>query len=364
MRCCESLRGVRSEAHAVHALIGLQFHSGIAQNTVGHFELIANSFHVVIPERRRHTASTRSKGGHPMFGRSVCHFRAEQMTHTTCCLLIRRVSQWTKPPSSSRNVALFLQYPVFSSMTRFAHCNRIFARSRHCNGVVSHAWHCVLIAASAVQQAETVLVGLAPRCQDANATRNIPHVESTTEVVIGSMWKRALVRKLNTQALSSEIPHVADASLFTDFLSVHFFRSLPAPLSRFETDCFLILPPTGLTGRRYTEGASSLLKKFLFLRLQIQRSSVAGVCRLASERSGEDHVQHQCRVSSIRHVVKFVVTAAVVLRDNICAAGVCEAHDSSTCFDLHSAVMCMEFALDIEYVPQHEQCLTWVFSQF
>ena len=141
----------------------LLFHSGVTENILRHFELIANSFHVVIPERRRHTASTRSKGGHPMFGRSVCHFRAEQMTHTTCCLLIRRVSQWTKPPSSSRNVALFLQYPVFSSMTRFAHCNRIFAPGTRCTGEVSHAWHCVFIAASAVQQAETVLVGLALR---------------------------------------------------------------------------------------------------------------------------------------------------------------------------------------------------------
>ena len=42
MRCCVSLRGVCSEAHAVHALNGLQFHSGIAQNTVGHFELTAH----------------------------------------------------------------------------------------------------------------------------------------------------------------------------------------------------------------------------------------------------------------------------------------------------------------------------------
>ena len=112
------------------------------------------------------------------------------------CPLIRRVSQWTKTSFSSRNFVLFLQYPVFSSMTRFAHCNRIFARSPHCNGAVSHALLCVLIAASSVQHAETLLVGLAPRCQDANATCTIPHVESTTEAVIGSMWKRALVNKL------------------------------------------------------------------------------------------------------------------------------------------------------------------------
>ena len=69
---------------------------------------------------------------------------------------------------------------------------------------------------------------------------------------------------MNTLALSSEILHVADASLFTDFLSVHFFRSLPAPLSRFETDCFLILPPTGLTGRRYTEGGQFFVEEVSF----------------------------------------------------------------------------------------------------
>ena len=91
-----------------------QFHWCVAQKTVGHFELIAYSFHVVIHEPRRHTASTRSKGGHSMFGRSVCQLRAEQMTHTTCfsCVFIRCVSQWTKPPSSSRNFVQFLCQPV------------------------------------------------------------------------------------------------------------------------------------------------------------------------------------------------------------------------------------------------------------
>ena len=90
----------------------------------------------------------------------------------------------------------FCVRPSLPLMTRFAHCNRIFARSPHCSGAVSRAMHCVLIAASSVQHEEAVLVGLALRCQDANATRNIPHVESTTEAVIGSMWKRALVNKL------------------------------------------------------------------------------------------------------------------------------------------------------------------------
>ena len=49
-----------------------------------------------------------------MFGRSVCQLRAEQMTHTTCfsCVFIRRVSQLTNPPSSSRNFVQFLCQPV------------------------------------------------------------------------------------------------------------------------------------------------------------------------------------------------------------------------------------------------------------
>ena len=55
---------------------------------------------MVIHEPRKHTASTRSKGGHSMFGRSVCQLLAEHVTHTTCfsCVFIRRVSLWTKSP--------------------------------------------------------------------------------------------------------------------------------------------------------------------------------------------------------------------------------------------------------------------------
>ena len=139
----------------------LLFHGSVTENIHRQFEFISHSCHVKITERLRHTASTRSKGGHPMFGRSVCQLRAEQMTHTTCWVLIQRVSQWTKP-FSLRNVVLFLQYPVFSSMNWSVHCNKIFARSLDCSGVVSHAMHCVLIGASAIQHAETVLVGLAP----------------------------------------------------------------------------------------------------------------------------------------------------------------------------------------------------------
>ena len=86
-------------------------------------------------------------------------------------------------------------------MTRFAHCNRIFAVSPQCSGVVSHELLDVLIAASPVQHAEAVLVGLALRCQDATATRNIPQVARST-AVIASIWKRALVNKLTAMACS------------------------------------------------------------------------------------------------------------------------------------------------------------------
>ena len=108
-------------------------------------------------------------------------------------------------------------------MTRFAHCNRIFALSPHCSGVVSHALLCVLIAASPVQHTKTVLVGLALRRQDANATRNIPQFARTTQAVIVSIWKRALVNKLNAMALIVEIVHVANAFLFINVLLIHVF---------------------------------------------------------------------------------------------------------------------------------------------
>ena len=108
-------------------------------------------------------------------------------------------------------------------MTRFAHCNRIFAFSPHCSGVVSRALHCVLIAASPVQFVQAVLVGLALRRQDANATRNILQVVRKKEAVIVSIWKRAWVHKLNTMALIVETLHVANAFIFNNVLPIHVF---------------------------------------------------------------------------------------------------------------------------------------------
>ena len=67
------------------------------------------------------------------------------------------------------------------------------------------------------------MVGLALRGQDANATRNIPQVVRTTEAVIVSIWKRALVNKLNAMALIVEILHAANAFLFINVLLVHVF---------------------------------------------------------------------------------------------------------------------------------------------
>ena len=101
-------------AHGARFDDRLQFHTGVSQIRLDISSSLPIQFHVVIHEPRRHTASTRSKGGHSMFGRSVCQLLAEQMTHMKCCscVLIRRVSQWTKPPSSSRNIVQFLCQPV------------------------------------------------------------------------------------------------------------------------------------------------------------------------------------------------------------------------------------------------------------
>ena len=68
-----------------------------------------------------------------------------------------------------------------------------------------------------------MLVGLALRRQDANATRNILQVVRTTEAVIVSIWKRALVNKLNTMALIVETLHVANAFIFISVLPIHVF---------------------------------------------------------------------------------------------------------------------------------------------
>ena len=75
----------------------------------------------------------------------------------------------------------------------------------------------MLIAASAVQNAEAVLVGLALRCQDATATRNIPQLVRTTEAVTALMLKRTFVRQLNLVVVLGEALHVATAFLFMYF---------------------------------------------------------------------------------------------------------------------------------------------------
>ena len=86
MRCCASLRSVCSEAHTVHALMtGCSFTAVFYRIRLDISSSLPIQFHVVIDEPRRHTEGIRSKGGHSMFGRSVCQLRAEQMTHMTCC---------------------------------------------------------------------------------------------------------------------------------------------------------------------------------------------------------------------------------------------------------------------------------------
>ena len=79
---CPSARLVLRSARCVGFDDRLRFHSGVTENIFRLFEFSARSFHVIVREPRRHTANIRSKGDHPMFGRSVCQLRAEQMTHT------------------------------------------------------------------------------------------------------------------------------------------------------------------------------------------------------------------------------------------------------------------------------------------
>ena len=68
-------------------------------------------FRLVIHEPRRHTTSTRSKGRSlHVWTFSLPTSRRADDAHDTLllCQLIRPVSQWKKPPCSSRNVVQFL----------------------------------------------------------------------------------------------------------------------------------------------------------------------------------------------------------------------------------------------------------------
>ena len=229
MRCCVALaeRMFRS-AHGARFDDRLQFHSGVSQNTVGHFELTA---HLISCGHPRASQAHRKYQieGRPLhvWTFSLPTSRRTRDAHDLFLLCVHSTRL------SVDEAAVFFEEfrsvsgvnPSLLLMTRFAHCNRIFALSPHCSGVVSHALLCVLIATSPVQFAQAVLVGLALRCQDANATRNIPQVVRKKEAVIVSIWKRALVNKLNTMALIVETLHVANAFIFISVLPIHVFRS-------------------------------------------------------------------------------------------------------------------------------------------
>ena len=160
-------------AHGARFDDRLQFHSGVAQNTVGHFELTANQILC------GHPRASQAHRKHQIEGRSL-------HVWTFSLPISRRTDDDASLSGRSRRLlrgisSSFCVNPSLLLMTRFAHCNRIFAHSHHCSGVVSHALLGVLIAASPVQHTEAVLVGFALRCQGANATRNVP------------IWKGALV---------------------------------------------------------------------------------------------------------------------------------------------------------------------------
>ena len=93
----------------------LQFHSGVAQNTVGHFGLTAHPIscgHPRVPQAHRKYQIE----GRPLhvwtFSLPISHRTDDAHDMLLLCPLIRRVSHWTKPPYSSRNFVQFLCQPV------------------------------------------------------------------------------------------------------------------------------------------------------------------------------------------------------------------------------------------------------------
>ena len=101
-------------AHGARFDDRLQFHSGASQNTVGHFELTAHLISCGHPRASQAHRKYQIEGRPLHVWTFSLPTPREQMTHMTCCscVLIRRVSQWTKPPSSSRNIVQFLCQPV------------------------------------------------------------------------------------------------------------------------------------------------------------------------------------------------------------------------------------------------------------
>ena len=95
------------------------------------------------------------------------------------CPLIRRVSHWTKPPSSSRNVVLFLCQPVLALDDEVRTLQQDL---RTQPSLQRRRFSCVALCAHRgfpLQHTEAVLVGLALRRP------------FTTGTVIVSIWNRA-----------------------------------------------------------------------------------------------------------------------------------------------------------------------------
>ena len=99
----------------------------------------------------------------------------------------------------------------------------------------------MLITASTVQHAETVLVGIAPRYHDASATRNIPHVNLCQTTDLGGCPRDSSSGKSVFQIV------------YFQFLSFAFHASVAVGHGMLR-----ILPFTGRTCRRDTVGRSSL----------------------------------------------------------------------------------------------------------
>ena len=95
----------------------LLFHSGVTDIILRHFWLIAYSFSFGTPRAAQEHRKYQIESSPPYVWTFILPtWRRTDVAHDVLvlCPLILRVSRWTKPPSSSRNVVMFLKCPVLS----------------------------------------------------------------------------------------------------------------------------------------------------------------------------------------------------------------------------------------------------------
>ena len=130
----------------------LRLHSGVTENILRHFDLIAYSFHVVIHEPAQ--GHRNQIDGRPLhvwtFSLPTSCRSGDAHDVLVLCVDPTRLSVDEAAVFFEEFRSVSGVNPSLLLMTRFAHCNRIFVLSPHCSGVVSRALLDVLIAASAV----------------------------------------------------------------------------------------------------------------------------------------------------------------------------------------------------------------------